>query len=119
MDLWQLHIFCRVVERKSFSQAAEINGVTQSAVSQRIAALEKELPAYAATGELLPKQRDLAGQKLSLAEATRQVESTASIIFSNSVASILASATKMASAKKQFPSTEELFLGNLIFEILY
>lgn len=46
---------------------------TQSAsLTSRIAALEKELPAYAATTELLPKQRDLAGQKLSLADATQK-----------------------------------------------
>ena len=46
---------------------------TQAAsLTSRIAAIEKELPAYAATTELLPKQRDLAGHKLSLADATQQ-----------------------------------------------
>lgn len=43
--------------------------VQAKAVTNQITALEKELPAYAATTELLPKQRDLAGQKLTLAEA--------------------------------------------------
>ncbi|MCA9142849.1 MAG: mechanosensitive ion channel [Planctomycetaceae bacterium] len=46
--------------------------VQAAALTSQIAALEKELPAYAATTDLLPKQRDLAGQTLSLAEATQQ-----------------------------------------------
>src|SRR5688500_9488706 len=43
MDTRQLAAFCAVVERKSFSQAAERLGVTQPAVSQQIRALEKRL----------------------------------------------------------------------------
>ena len=40
MDLWQLHIFCRVVERKSFSKAAEIVHLSQPTVSSHIQDLE-------------------------------------------------------------------------------
>jgi DNA-binding transcriptional LysR family regulator len=40
MDLWQLHIFCRVVERKSFSRAAEIVHLSQPTVSSHIQDLE-------------------------------------------------------------------------------
>jgi DNA-binding transcriptional LysR family regulator len=43
MDTRQLTAFCAVVDRKSFSQAAEQLGVTQPAVSLQIRSLEKRL----------------------------------------------------------------------------
>src|ERR671936_1116591 len=43
MDTRQLAAFCMVVERKSFSQAAERLGVTQPAVSLQVRSLEKRL----------------------------------------------------------------------------
>lgn len=43
MDTRQLAAFCAVVERKSFSQAAERLGVTQPAVSLQVRGLEKRL----------------------------------------------------------------------------
>src|SRR3954453_17153073 len=43
MDTRQLAAFCEVVDRKSFSQAAERLGVTQRAVSLQIRSLEKRL----------------------------------------------------------------------------
>ena len=43
MDTRQLQAFCAVVERKSFSQAAERLGVTQPAVSLQVRALEQRL----------------------------------------------------------------------------
>src|SRR2546427_29968 len=43
MDTRQLAAFCAVVEKKSFSKAAERLGVTQPAVSLQIRALEKRL----------------------------------------------------------------------------
>src|ERR671935_1633221 len=43
MDTRQLAAFCAVVERKSFSEAAERLGVTQPAVSLQIRALEERL----------------------------------------------------------------------------
>jgi len=43
MDTRQLAAFCVVVERRSFSQAAEQLGVTQPAVSLQIRSLEKRL----------------------------------------------------------------------------
>jgi len=43
MDTRQLTAFCAVVERRSFSQAAEQLGVTQPAVSLQIRSLEKRL----------------------------------------------------------------------------
>src|ERR687885_1597208 len=43
MDTRQLAAFCAVVERKSFSEAAERLGVTQPAVSLQIRVLEERL----------------------------------------------------------------------------
>src|SRR3954470_11907890 len=43
MDTRQLHAFCEVVERRSFSLAAERLGVTQPAVSLQVRSLEKRL----------------------------------------------------------------------------
>jgi DNA-binding transcriptional LysR family regulator len=43
MDTKQLAAFCAVVERRSFSQAAERLGVTQPAISLQVRALEKRL----------------------------------------------------------------------------
>src|SRR5438876_5507884 len=43
MDTKQLAAFCAVVERRSFSQAAERLGVTQPAVSLQIRSLEERL----------------------------------------------------------------------------
>jgi len=43
MDTRQLRAFCIVVDRRSFSQAAERLGVTQPAVSLQVRALEKRL----------------------------------------------------------------------------
>jgi DNA-binding transcriptional LysR family regulator len=40
MDLWQLHIFCRVVEFRSFSRAAEAVHLSQPTVSTHIKDLE-------------------------------------------------------------------------------
>jgi DNA-binding transcriptional LysR family regulator len=43
MDTRQLQAFCEVVDRKSFSQAAERLGITQPAVSLQVRSLEKRL----------------------------------------------------------------------------
>ncbi len=40
MDLWQLHIFCKVVEHKSFSKAAKIVQISQPTISSHIKDLE-------------------------------------------------------------------------------
>jgi DNA-binding transcriptional LysR family regulator len=41
MQIESLKVFCDLVETESFTKAAQINGVTQSAVSQTISALER------------------------------------------------------------------------------
>ena len=42
MQLESLKVFCDLSETESFTKAAQINGVTQSAVSQQISALERQ-----------------------------------------------------------------------------
>jgi LysR family transcriptional regulator, transcriptional activator of the cysJI operon len=42
MQIQSLKIFCDLVETESFTKAAQINGVTQSAVSQQISSLERQ-----------------------------------------------------------------------------
>jgi DNA-binding transcriptional LysR family regulator len=60
MDTRQLAAFCAVVERKSFSQAAERLGVTQPAVSLQVRSLEKRLGR---------KLLDRSGRRVELTEA--------------------------------------------------
>src|ERR1041385_2165242 len=43
MQLDVLQLYCDVAQHRSVSRAAELHGVTQSAASQRIQALEREL----------------------------------------------------------------------------
>jgi len=42
MQIQSLEVFCDLVETESFTKSAQINGVTQSAVSQQISSLERQ-----------------------------------------------------------------------------
>jgi DNA-binding transcriptional LysR family regulator len=64
MDTRQLQAFCAVVERKSFSQAAEKLGVTQPAVSLQVRSLEQRL------GQTL---LDRSGRRVEPTEAGRRL----------------------------------------------
>ncbi|MDP8910708.1 MAG: LysR substrate-binding domain-containing protein, partial [Actinomycetota bacterium] len=64
MDTRQLAAFCAVVERKSFSQAAERLGVTQPAVSLQVRALEERV------GQRL---LDRSGRRVEPTEAGRRL----------------------------------------------
>src|SRR5437016_7295113 len=68
MDTRQLAAFCAVVERRSFSQAAEQLGVTQPAVSLQIRSLEKRLGT-----QLL----DRSGRRVEPTEAGRRLYASA------------------------------------------
>jgi DNA-binding transcriptional LysR family regulator len=68
MDTRQLAAFCAVVERKSFSQAADRLGVTQPAVSLQIRSLEQRLGR-----QLL----DRSGRRVEPTEAGRRLYATA------------------------------------------
>jgi DNA-binding transcriptional LysR family regulator len=87
MDTRQLAAFCAVVERRSFSQAAEQLGVTQPAVSLQIRSLEKRLgvqlldrsgrrvePTDAGRRLYRSAQRLLAQEEQLLAELGEEVE---------------------------------------------
>jgi DNA-binding transcriptional LysR family regulator len=41
MQIESLKVYCDLVETESFTKAAEVNNITQSAVSQQISSLEK------------------------------------------------------------------------------
>src|SRR5438445_12607639 len=64
MDTRQLAAFCAVVERRSFSQAAERLGVTQPAVSLQIRSLEDRI------GQQL---LDRSGRRVEPTEAGRRL----------------------------------------------
>ena len=64
MDTRQLAMFCAVVERESFSQAAERLGVTQPAVSLQVRALEERLEV---------KLLDRSGRRVEPTEAGRRL----------------------------------------------
>src|SRR5215211_9003997 len=64
MDTRQLQAFCAVVEKKSFSHAAEKLGVTQPAVSLQVRALEHRL------GQTL---FDRSGRRVEPTEAGRRL----------------------------------------------
>jgi DNA-binding transcriptional LysR family regulator len=64
MDTRQLQAFCSVVERRSFSQAAERLGVTQPAVSLQVRTLEERLG---------HKLLDRSGRRVEPTEAGRRV----------------------------------------------
>jgi DNA-binding transcriptional LysR family regulator len=68
MDTRQLQAFCAVVEKKSFSQAAEQLGVTQPAVSLQVRALEQRL------GQSL---LDRSGRRVEPTEAGRRLYTSA------------------------------------------
>src|SRR5919199_3967576 len=64
MDTRQLQAFCAVVEKKSFSQAADQLGVTQPAVSLQVRALEDRV------GQTL---LDRSGRRVEPTEAGRRL----------------------------------------------
>ena len=72
MDTRQLQAFCTVVEKKSFSQAAEQLGVTQPAVSLQVRALEQRL------GQSL---LDRSGRRVEPTEAGRRLYRSAQRIL--------------------------------------
>ncbi|AKU92527.1 LysR family transcriptional regulator [Vulgatibacter incomptus] len=71
MQLETLKVFCDVVESKSFSKAARLNRVTQSAVSQQIRSLEKRYDRKLLDRAPRAIQPTRAGEKLY--EAAREV----------------------------------------------
>src|SRR6516164_4332909 len=63
LNLNALKVFCDVVRQRSFSQAARANCVTQSAVSQIIAQLEKRMQVVLIDRSTRPLRLTSAGQR--------------------------------------------------------
>ncbi len=61
MQIDAIRLFCDVAQHRSISKAAELSGVTQSAASQRIMALEKELAVQLIDRSKRPLQLTAAG----------------------------------------------------------
>src|SRR5918995_263531 len=72
MDTRQLQAFCAVVDKKSFSQAADQLGVTQPAVSLQVRALEERV------GQTLP---DRSGRRVEPTEAGQRLYRSAQRIL--------------------------------------
>ena len=45
MHIQSFKVFCDLAETESFTKAAQVNGITQSAVSQQVTSLERQLKA--------------------------------------------------------------------------
>ncbi|HLV60081.1 MAG TPA: LysR family transcriptional regulator, partial [Fredinandcohnia sp.] len=71
MHIDTLKVFCDVVDTRSFSEAARLNRVTQSAISQQIRALEKRFAQKLLDRAPRAIQPTAAGEKLY--EAARAV----------------------------------------------
>ena len=74
MQIQSFKIFCDLVETESFTRAAQINGVTQSAVSQQISSLERQLKSLLI--ERSKKKFRLTREGELLYEHSRQLVST-------------------------------------------
>ena len=74
MQIQSFKIFCDLVETESFTRAAQINGVTQSAVSQQISSLERQLKSLLI--ERSKKKFRLTREGELLYEHSRQIVST-------------------------------------------
>jgi DNA-binding transcriptional LysR family regulator len=74
VQIQSFKIFCDLVETESFTRAAQINGVTQSAVSQQISSLERQLKSLLI--ERSKKKFRLTREGELLYEHSRQIVST-------------------------------------------
>ncbi len=61
-DMDELRVLCDVVKHHSFSQAAALHGITQSAASQRVGQLEKRLGVTLIDRSVRPLKPTLAGE---------------------------------------------------------
>lgn len=71
MQIESLKVFCDLVETTSFTKAAQINGVTQSAVSQQMASLERQFSA--ALIERSKKKFTLTREGQTLYESSKEI----------------------------------------------
>ena len=62
MNIQTIKIFCDIVELKNFSRTAEINGISQSAVSQQLAQLETQYKLQLVERKKRPIELTIAGE---------------------------------------------------------
>ena len=78
MNLDVLKTFCDLVDSGNFSKAAELNLISQSAVSQQLAALEREVGTPLVERSQRPLRTTPAGASLRRLSATRAPITTTS-----------------------------------------
>lgn len=133
LDLWQLEIFCTVVELKSFSRAAEVLFLSQPTVTSHIMALEKRLGVKlldrttrkvkpTPAGELLYKHAKalLAEHEAMLQELSQfQGGLTGRLVFgASTIPAHYLLPPLMAKFRKQFPQTRLLMRVSSSSQIL-
>ncbi len=74
MQIESLKVFCDLAETESFTKAAQINAVTQSAVSQQISALERTFKSLLI--ERSKKKFRLTRERQTLYEYSKQIIQT-------------------------------------------
>lgn len=80
MQIESLKVFCDLAETESFTRAAQINGVTQSAVSQQISSLERQFKSLLI--ERSKKKFRLTREGQELYEYSKQIIQTYESLFS-------------------------------------
>ena len=80
MQIQSFRVFCDLAETESFTKAAQINGVTQSAVSQQVSSLEKQLKVLLI--ERSKKKFRLTQEGQLLYESAKQMVQTFDILLS-------------------------------------
>ena len=113
MNLETLKVFCDLAETKSFSKAAEVNGITQSAVSQQVRGLEVKYQV-----SLVERNRKACGltpEGRTLLEAARRIVETYHALgeelrnSSNAVAGRLRIASDFSIGLHELPPRLETF----------
>src|SRR5258706_2188407 len=74
MQIESLKVFCDLAETESFTKSAQVNGVTQSAVSQQISSLERQFKSLLI--ERSKKNFRLTGEGQVLYEYSKQIIQT-------------------------------------------
>ena len=109
MNLDTLKVFCDLAETKSFSKAAEVNGITQSAVSQQIRALE--LKYQVALVERNRRACGLTPEGRTFLEAARRIVETYLALGHDLRSSTSGIAGRMRIAAEFLPSDLEAVTG--------
>ena len=96
MQIESLKVFCDLAETESFTRAAQINGVTQSAVSQQISSLERQFKSLLI--ERSKKKFRLTREGQMLYEYSKQIIQTYEGLFSKlqEIKNVISGAVRVA-----------------------